>query len=459
MSYQEFLEKKKIVHFESGFETPEEDISPNLKDFQKLCVKKALVKGKYCIWAGCGLGKSLMILEWSTLLLGHCWSQNKEGRVLILAPLSVAKQFVREADKFNYSFVKYLTEDDNKTRIVVTNYERLDNFDVSKFTGVVIDECSILKSFDGKTRDKIIGAFKDTKYKLGTSATPAPNDYMELGNQAEFVGAMTRNQMLAMFFTHDASNTSKWRLKHHSQSNFWDWVSTWAIAFENPSELNFNDVGYDLPTLTYHYSEVPSKFYDKKNELKDIAITLTEQRLARKQSLEDRVLEVAKIVNNSNEQWLVFCDLNDESKLLNQMIFDSVEVTGSQKLDKKEANILSFINGESRVLVSKPSIVGMGMNFQHCQNIIYASITHSFESFYQSVRRCWRFGQEKPVSVHIVYSTPEQPVLDNIFNKEVKSKEMLLRLNESMFREHNQTAYQHKQPVYNPTIEYQAPKF
>lgn len=452
MEYQQFIDSKKINFPESGFKTTKE-FNPQLFDFQKDIVNKALEKGKFCIWGGCGCGKALMLLEWANHVCHHT-----QKRILILAPLSVAKQIKREADKFGYYLPKYLRQDDGNTQIVITNYEMLKYFNANDFVGVVLDESSILKGMTSKTKQTLIDTFKHTPYRLATSATPSPNDYMELGNQSEFIGAMDAHVMLSMFFTHDSSNTSKWRLKHHSQASFWNWVSNWAIGFENPKELYPEVDNYQLPPLIYTYHEIPMFFNSGKDgQISCYANTLSEQRIARKNSIQERIDKVAEIVNASDEQWLVFCDLNEESKQLHSAISNSVEVKGADKPNKKEGNIMAFINKDAKVLVSKPSIVGMGLNFQQCNNIIYASLTHSWESFYQSVRRCWRFGQNKQVNVHIVYSTPEYPVIQNIERKEVQAKEMNQYLIEAMESQYKPKVQ--KIAEYNPQQPIKLPSF
>ena len=413
MDYKSFLEKKTIVSKDTGFTVNRKDLNNNLFEYQKDIVIWALKKGKSAIFADCGLGKSLMQLEWAEKV-----HEETNGSILILAPLAVTEQTYREGIKFGINSKVVECQEDVINGINITNYEKLDKFNTSVFNGIVLDESSILKSFTGKVRNQIIDNFKNTPYKLACTATPAPNDYMELGNHSEFLGVMTRSEMLAMYFVHDGGNTSKWRLKGHATDVFWQWMSSWAVVITNPRDLDYEVEGYDLPKLNIHEIIVDG------DEPIVETLTLTQRRQARKESLEDRCKAAAELVNNSDENWLVWCNLNDESKLLHELINDSVEVKGSDKAKHKTDSSISFANGDIKCLVSKPLIFGMGLNFQSCHNMIFVGLSDSYEQYYQAVRRCWRFGQEHEVNVYIVISAKEGCVKENIERKQEDANTM-----------------------------------
>ena len=333
MNYQEFLNNKKFVLESSGFDIEKEELNPKLFDYEKDIVRWALAKGRAAIFADCGLGKTAMQLEWANQV-----SKRTGGKVLILAPLAVAPQTSKEGEKFGIKAVVCESQDDCK-EISITNYEKLDRFVAKEFTGIVLDESSILKSFTGKVRTQIIDTFNKVPYKLACTATPSPNDYMELGNHSEFLGVMTRAEMLSMFFVHDGGETSKWRLKGHAESVFWQWMASWAVFIGNPRDLGYEKNGFDLPELNVNQIIV-----DGDEPITD-ALTLTQRRQARKDSLNLRCEKAKELVNESDEQWLVWCDLNDESALLHSLIDESVEVKGSDKPEYKKESMLRFSEG------------------------------------------------------------------------------------------------------------------
>lgn len=404
MDYQDFLDEKLKIYESCGFEAS--NFNPLLYDFQKDIVRWALAKGRSAIFADCGLGKTFMQLEWA-----HKVHEHTGGNVLILAPLAVAPQTKAEGELFGYSV--HIVEDASQIQkgINITNYEKLDRFDDVEFIGVVLDESSILKSFTGKTRNQLIDRFASVPYRLACTATPSPNDYMELGNHAEFLGVMSRNEMLSMYFVHDGGDTSKWRLKGHAESLFWQWLASWAVVLNNPRDLGYEE-NYNLPKLNINQIVVDA------DDISTEVLTLTQRRQARKDSLELRCQKAAELVNNSNDAWLVWCDLNDESKRLHELISDSVEVKGSDKPQHKTSAMLGFSDGSVRCLVTKPSIAGFGMNWQHCNKMIFTGLSDSYEQYYQSVRRCWRFGQEREVDVYIIISAREGAVKENIDRKQ-----------------------------------------
>lgn len=411
-SYEEFLTQKAIVEKPTGLvELPA--LSPMLFEFQRDIVAWALRRGRAAIWAGTGLGKTAMQLEWA-----RCVAEHTGGNVLILAPLAVAPQTVREGQKFGIAARYCRNQRDVDNGITITNYEMLDRFDVSTFDGVVLDESSILKAYDGKTRTAIIEAFQSTPFRLACTATPAPNDYMELGNHAEFVGAMTRTEMLSMFFVHDGDQTQQWRLKGHAVEEYWRWVCSWAVMLQMPSNLGYDDGEFVLPPLKHHQHTVRAEKPTEGFLFAMEAQTLQERLQARRTTVSDRVDVAAKLANDSDEQWIIWCGLNDESAQLAAAIPDAVEVKGSDSREHKESTALAFVDGTVRVLVSKPSIFGWGMNFQCCRNIAFVGLNDSFEALYQATRRCWRFGQKHPVHVHIVTSELEGAVVSNVRRKE-----------------------------------------
>lgn len=408
MEYLEFLKNKRFVLESCGFDVDKDQLNPRMYEFQKDITRWALAKGRACIFADCGLGKTLMQLEWAQQI-----HNRTGGKVLILAPLSVCEQTKREGELFGYNVNICESQNDVIDGINITNYEKLNKFIAKKFIAVVLDESSILKSFTGKVRTSIIDNFINVPYKLACTATPAPNDYMELGNHSEFCGVMTRAEMLSMFFVHDGGETSKWRLKGHAEDIFWQWMASWSVFVDNPRNLGYEIDGYDLPEL--HINEI---IVDGDEPIKE-SLSLTERRQSRKDSLQLRCEKAAELVNNSDEQWLVWCDLNDESKKLHELINESVEVKGSDKDTHKSSSILNFGNGSIKSLVIKPKIASYGINWQNCHNMIFTGLSDSFEAFYQAVRRCWRFGQTHEVNVYIIISAKEGCVKENIERKQV----------------------------------------
>ena len=419
MNYEEFLSNKRFVLESSGFDIDISELNPKLFQYEKDVVRWALKKGKACIFSDCGTGKTAMQLEWANKVHEHTG-----GKILILAPLAVAEQTKREGEKFGISVTVCENQNDCVNGINITNYEKLDRFVAKEFVGIVLDESSILKSYSGKVRTSIINNFHEVPYKLACTATPAPNDYMELGNHSEFCGVMTRAEMLSMFFVHDGGQTSKWRLKGHAQDVFWQWLATFSVFIDNPKNIGYDMDGFDLPELN-----VTEIVVDGDVPISE-TLTLSERRQARKDSLELRCEKAAELVNNSDEQWLVWCDLNDESSRLHELINESVEVRGSDKPQHKGKSMLAFSDGKIKALVTKPSIAGFGMNWQSCHNMIFTGLSDSYEQFYQAVRRCWRFGQEYQVNVYIIISAREGCVKENIERKQADFLKMQKEMTE-----------------------------
>lgn len=448
--YSEFLNNKKFILESSGFEIERSQLNPNLFDFQKDIVRWALAKGRAAIFASCGLGKTLMQLEWAYRICEHV---GKSAKVLILAPLAVSTQTVREGEKFGIKVNICESQADVKSGINITNYEKLDKFVANEFVGVVLDESSILKSFTGKVRTSIIDNFSQVPYKLACTATPAPNDYMELGNHSEFLGVMTRAEMLAMFFVHDGGQTSKWRLKGHAQDVFWQWMSSWAVFIDNPINLGYETCDYDLPRLNITEIVVDG------DEPIDEVLTLTERRNARRDSLELRCQKAADIINVSNEQFIVWCDLNAEQDRLAELIADNVSVQGSTSNKLKIERESDWREGRHQALVTKPLCFGYGMNWQHCHNMIFTGLSDSYEQYYQALRRCWRFGQSEVVNVYIIISAKEGCVKQNIERKEadfVKMQSEMIKLTKEITKKELKKTSRISTP-YNPTEEIKLP--
>lgn len=419
MEYREFIEGKRRRMPDSGFDPTE--LNPMLFDYQKDIVRWACRKGKAAIFADCGLGKTPMQLEWAHQVCQHVGG---DAMVLILAPLAVAKQTWYEGFKFGIDVTRCRSQEDCKPGINVTNYEMLHAFDPSSFVGVVLDESSILKAYTGKIRNQIIGSFHQTPYKLACTATPSPNDHMELGNHSEFLGAMDRTEMLSMFFVHDGGDTSKWRLKGHAASAFWDFVASWAVMLRNPADMGYQLEGFDLPGLNEIVHVIESGIVDDSRLFAVEAEGLLEQQRARKATVEKRVSMAAMLVNSSVKPWIVWCDRNDESEQLARSIPDAVEVRGSDSPEHKEDAMLGFSSGKYRVIVTKPSICGFGMNWQHCADMCFVGLSHSYEQYYQAIRRCHRFGQTQEVNAHIITSDVEQSVVRNVMRKKEDASEM-----------------------------------
>ncbi len=426
MQYADFLAAKALRSPAVGL-TAIPALSSRLFEFQRDIVAWALRRGRAAIFADCGLGKTLMQLEWARCV---------PGDALILAPLAVAQQTEREAAKFGIPRVRYVrAQSQVEPGISVTNYEMLEHFDPALFAGIVLDESSILKAYDGKTRNAIIGSFSETPFRLACTATPAPNDFMELGNHSEFLGAMTRSEMLSMFFVHDGGSTQDWRLKGHAEEPFWKWICSWAVMLRKPSDLGYDDSGFDLPPLEIRRGVVASDHTTAAARgllFNWEAQTLQERRDARRTTIAERAKAVAEMANSSDEQWLVWCNLNAEGDAAAEAIRGAVQIAGSDSLETKTERMIGFVEGRHRVLVSKPSICGFGMNLQNCANVAFLGLSDSYEQFYQAIRRCWRFGQTRPVRCHIVTSDIEGAVIANIQRKQADADKMMEAMVEHM---------------------------
>ncbi len=416
MDYQQFLTKKATSIPAGGFGVEKADMNALLFEWQKDIVRWALRKGKAALFEDCGLGKTVQQLEWSQQVY-----KKTHRPVLIIAPLAVSKQTKREGRKFGYEVNICRRQDDVRPGINITNYEILEHFDLTAFSGVVLDESSILKQYGGETRNQIINACRETEYRLSCTATPAPNDYMELGNQAEFLGVMSLTEMLATYFVHDGGDTSKWRLKKHAEKEFWEWLTTWAVVLTSPADLGYSAIGYRLPKLNMEYVVLPSS--DK------VAATLSERRDARRNSLSRRCQKAAQIVGGEPDaQWLIWCDLNDEADELRRVVQGGREVRGTDTAERKELRLAAFSEGYLKRLITKPSIAGFGLNWQNCHNMIFVGLSDSYEMLYQAIRRCYRFGQLEQVNVYIIISEAEGAVKENIERKNRQCQEMIAEM-------------------------------
>jgi hypothetical protein len=420
MDYAEFLRRKAMSDPMTGIDNPPE-LPKALFPFQHDIVTWALRRGRAALFAGTGLGKSLMALSWANAVHEHT-----NGNVLILTPLAVAAQMIREANKFNIPAKQCKTQSEVMPGITVTNYAKIEHFDLSQFKGIVLDESSILKAQDGKTRTKLITDCQIIPFRLAATATPAPNDFMELGNHAEFLGVMSFVEMLAMFFVHDGGETQKWRLKGHAEIEFWRWMCSWAVMLRKPSDLGYQNKGFDLPPLITHQHSVAVEYkpdLDTGFLFPIEAQTLQERIKARRSSVDERVTKAAEIVTTSRP-WVTWCNLNSESEALAHAIKGAVEVRGSDSEERKENILDDFSKGNIQTLVTKPSICGFGMNWQHCADTAFVGLNDSFEQVFQAVRRFWRFGQTKPVNVHFIASEIEGAVVANLRRKEADAEKM-----------------------------------
>ncbi len=410
IEYTKFLETKKKSFLESGFDINENELNANLFDFQKFTVKTALSKGRFAIFADCGLGKTLMQLSWAEAVFNHTGK-----KVLILAPLAVVEQTKEEAVKFGI----------NLNCFNITNYDQLKNIEnISMYSGVVLDESSILKGRDGKLSSLIISVFKNTPYKLACTATPSPNDHMELGQHSEFLGAMSYLEMLAMYFVHDGGETSKWRLRKHAKDPFWKYVCSWSIAIDKPDTLGFEHFGYDLPEIEYVEHVIKTENISG-NLFGEVAVSATDLHKDLNRSFDARVQKTIELVNSNSDQWIVWGLKNNETDTIEKLLPDSVNVQGSDTPEYKAKYLNGFAHKEFKTLITKTSIASFGMNYQQCHQMVFMSYDFKFEAFYQAVRRCYRFGQKNKVTVHLLIPDSQENVRKTILEKQERHQEMI----------------------------------
>lgn len=419
MKYLDFLNNKSVDVNKVGFNIDDIDLNKNLFDFQKHIVKRAVKLGRFAVFADCGLGKTLMQLEISRLCA------DKTGKPsLILAPLAVVNQTIQEGLKFGIK----ATLPNGNSNIHITNYEQLKNIDPKIYGSISLDESSILKNFQGKTKKEIITTFKNTKYKFCFTATPSPNDTMELGNHSEFLGQMKFKNMLSMYFINDMQTVQKWRLKGHAENIFWRWVSSWSVCVTNPSDLGFYQENYKLPKLNLIDVKLKSDKLDNGLLFNNLSVSSTNHNQELKRTFDIRMEETIKIANSTDQPVIVWVKHNEESSYLSKMIKGAKEVTGSMKDDQKKNLLLGFANGEFRVLVTKSKIAQYGMNYQHCNIQIFPSLDFSFESTYQAIRRSYRFGQKREVDIHLITTDTMENVIESINRKQSQFAEMQSKL-------------------------------
>lgn len=419
MNYEEVIARKSAAAAASGFAVADSDIAPHLFLHQPDLVKWALRRGRAALFADTGLGKGPMALEWARHV-------SARGRVLVLAPLAVGPQLEREGKRFGVD-ARYVRADDRGQRIVVANYEMLHAFDPSEFIGVVLDESSILKSFDGRTRTQLINMFRETPYKLACTATPAPNDFTELGNHSEFLGLKTRSEMLAEFFVHDGGSTQDWHIKGHAVQAFWRWVATWGAVVKMPSDLGYDDGAFKLPPLRMVEHVVSATDHDIAASGQLFAMearSLTEQRAVRRGTIGSRALRVADLARLPGQS-VVWCELNDEQDAISDELGDvAVSIAGATPDEQKIARHEAWLRGDVKALVSKVALFGFGLNWQHCNHVIFAGPSNSYERTYQAIRRCWRYGQTRDVTVDVVRSDLDGAIVENYRRKEADAAKM-----------------------------------
>jgi hypothetical protein len=436
--YTDLLTRKAIAFQPAGIEPPE--LCAAMFPHQQIVTDFLLRTGCGAAFLDTGLGKSLIALDW-----GRCVAAHTGKPVLMLAPLAVGPQHQREAQKFGIDAV-YMREPTGNAMppVVITNYERLHLWDANDFHGVVLDESSLLKSFQGKTKAALIRAFRDAPFRLACTATPAPNDHMELGNHAEFLGVMRSAEMLSRWFVNDTSTASqKWRLKGHAAGHFWDWVASWARCVSKPSDIGLSDDGFILPELLTTNHEVAAdrsigtgEELDGQSRLFRIPeMSATSIHKEKALTLDDRADAIASVVSaETGEPWIIWVHTDAEADAMRARLRDAIEVRGSMKADVKEDRLVAFSEGRERILITKPSIAGFGLNWQHCARMAFVGMSFSYESYYQAVRRCWRFGQSRPVHVHVAMADTEKAIFDTVARKSKDHSTMKTAMTAAMRR-------------------------
>jgi hypothetical protein len=451
-AYQEILARKSVLVPPSGLAKAPE-LNSKLFPFQRDVTAFLLEQGRSAAFLDTGLGKTFCQLEYGRVVVEHT-----NAPVLVLTPLAVGPQTAREAAKFGIDAAVVETAADVKKRVNIANYEKLHHFDPSEFAGVILDESSILKSFTGTTTRQLISSFAKTPFRLACTATPAPNDHMELGQHAQFLGAMNSNEMLSRWFIADQTNMGRYRLKGHATSSFWDWVAGWARCVSKPSDLGYSDEGFELPALEVHEHVVDA---DRSTDTNGLLFRIPETSATsihkeKRLTCDARAEMIAAQVNADREPWLVWCDTDYEADALKARIPDAVEVRGSMPSKMKEERILGFLDGTVRVLLSKPSICGFGLNFQHCARVAFVGLSFSYESYYQAIRRCWRFGQKRPVQVHVAMADTERAIHDTVTRKAGDHDAMKSQMSAAMKRAVERRSIR---LPYNPKMQRELPQW
>ncbi len=454
-SYSDFLRRKAMIAVPTGI-SEDVELNPAMKGFQAAGTRFMIRRGRAAMFEACGLGKTFQELEFLRVVHEHT---NKN--CLLYAPLAVAQQTVAEGKKFGIE-VNYRRQKHDVTKgITITNYDMRQHFDPSEFIGVGCDESSLIKCSDSATFTDLCERHRHTPYKGCYTATPSPNDWVELGTHAEFLGIMTRAEMLATYFVHDGGNTSEWRLKGHAEEKFWKWVASWAIMARTPADLGFNDPGYDLPPLNLHKIILDDDTIQDGFLFAMPANTLSEQRKVKRDSMNDRVAAAAKIANRLKTPCVVWGELNPECDMLEKAIKQCVQVAGKDPREVKEKRLMDFAEGRVKDLVSKLDIAGFGMNFQHCHNQVFMNLSHSWERFHQGISRSLRFGQLSAVDIWLILTRAEAPILESIQDKQRGADTMAARMVEQM---HDTMianlggTVKHKDP-YNPQVKMEIPKW
>lgn len=450
---------KKATSFEPRGLADVPALSSALKPHQAHCVDFALRAGSAALFLDTGLGKTFAALEWGRVIVEHT-----NRPVLMLAPLAVAGQHQREAERFGIDAIAIREPTEiSGPRIYITNYDRLAKFDVAMFAGVILDESSILKGMNGKTSSALIASFQHTPFRLACTATPAPNDHAELGQHSEFLGALSSTQMLTRWFLHDSADTGTWRMKGHAVRDFWSWVASWSRCVSKPSDLGFVDDGYELPALdiTRHVVKADRSLdvgQEKDGQARLFRMPDTSATAIHREkriTADARAEMIAKAVAaDPAEPWVVWCDTDYEADALAALLPAAVEVRGSMSPDDKEDRLTSFSTGQARIIITKPSVAGFGLNWQHCARMAFVGLSFSYEGYYQAIRRCWRFGQARPVQVHIACADTEEAIFSVISRKagdhDAMKAEMAAAMRRAVRIEREQAAYRPTRQVHLP---------
>lgn len=457
MRYAEFLARKRMVDPMTGIgEVP--DLPSFMFPHQRDIVAWSLRRGRAAIFAGTGLGKTAMELVWADVVARHTGKP-----VLIFAPLAVSQQHIREAGKFGLEARIVKAQDECSQGVNVTNYQKIEHFNLAEFGGIVLDESSILKSTNGHYRTRLIEECRNVPFRLAATATPAPNDFMELGNHAEFLGVMSYTDMLATFFVHDGGETQKWRLKGHAENEFWKWMASWSVMLRQPSDLGYPNEGYDLPKLaqTQHHVAVDYEPSMETGLLFPVEASTLQERIAARRDTVDERVSLAASITPSDRPFVWWCNLNAEADALAKAIPGAVNLHGGLKDDEKERILVDFTEGRIRVLITKPSLAGFGMNWQHCADTGFVGLNDSFEQVFQAIRRFWRFGQKKTVNVHFIAAETEGAVVANLRRKEADAERMAAAMVAHMSDLSSQEVRGMSRTVadYNPTLPFIIPPF
>lgn len=463
-TYHAIIERKRVAFQGDGLSRIPALNSASF-DHQSHSTEFALRKGRSALFLDTGLGKSLCALDWGRIIV-----EETNKPVLMLAPLAVAQQHAREAEKFGID-AKVVRSDEEigSKRIYITNYDRLDKFDVSRFAGNILDESSVIKNFTGKTTRALIDTFSKTRFRLCCTATPAPNDHTELGTHSEFLGAIRREEMLPIWFINDTMDTGTWRIKGHARENFWSWVASWARCVSKPSDLGFSDDGFVLPELTIKHHEVAAdrtvnageepkgKHFGQHRLFRIPDTSATSIHTEKRMTIDARADLVASLLTKeTTEPWVVWVDTDYEADAVMARLPNAMEVRGSMNVEEKERRLVAFSEGRERIIVSKPKIAGYGLNWQHCARQCFAGISFSYENFYQAIRRSWRFGQKRPVQIHVVCADTERAIWAVVERKSGDHEAMKLEMVAAMRRSVQEET---SRKIYMPSVQATLPNW